>query len=94
MEKGRIRWRCRRALLELDLVFRPFLAEGFDQLSDAELAALDEMLALEDHDLWPMVHGTKPAPRSDWQALIAKIQAAHRRQTQELLGTPGGETNA
>ncbi len=85
-ERGRIRWRCRRALLELDLTFRPFLQQEFDRLSDEELAALEALLTLEDHDLWAMVRGAAPVPRADWQQLIERIRAAHAQQTRELLG--------
>jgi citrate synthase len=93
-QKGQIRWRCRRALLELDLFFRPFLQNGFDALEATELQALEALVALEDHELWPLINGSKTAPRADWQALIAKIQAAHRCHTRELLGSQGERQTA
>ncbi len=54
----RLRWRCiRRALLELDITLTRFLDEGFDQLTEAEQLAFEELVALEDHDLWYLISG-------------------------------------
>ncbi len=52
----RLRWHCRRALLELDIVFQRFWARG-DELNEKEEAALEKLLAMEDHDLWYLVSG-------------------------------------
>ena len=46
--KGRLRWQCRRALLELDLVLERFLAHDFDALDEEGLGVLAELLALDD----------------------------------------------
>ena len=51
LNRGRVRWQCRRALLELDLVFARFLERHFDRLTDDQLADLDDLLLVEDHDL-------------------------------------------
>ena len=73
-EKGRIRWQCRRALLELDLVFAPFLKHEFDQLNESQLNTLDELLQCEDHDLWAMINGHLPCPKEGWQEIIQRLQ--------------------
>ncbi len=52
----RLRWHCRRALLELDIVFQRFWARG-EELTDNDEAALEKLLAMEDHDLWYLVSG-------------------------------------
>jgi antitoxin CptB len=43
-ELDRIRWRCRRGLLELDLVLDAFLARGYGRLAAGERALFDELL--------------------------------------------------
>lgn len=54
----RLRWHCRRALLELDIVFARFWAAQAGQaLSDIEARAMERLLALEDHPLWDLVSG-------------------------------------
>ena len=54
----RLRWHCRRALLELDIVFSRFWAaqEG-KALSETEARSMERLLALEDHPLWDLVSG-------------------------------------
>ena len=72
--RGRLRWHCRRALLELDLVFQRFLAERFDQLDENELQILEELLALEDHDLWALVNGSQECPQPRWEGMLADLR--------------------
>jgi antitoxin CptB len=74
VERGRIRWQCRRALLELDLVFTRFLERHFDRLSEDQLADLDDLLLCEDHELWAMVNGSKPCTRERWNEIIALLR--------------------
>lgn len=56
-ENDRLRWRCRRGLLELDLVFKGFLESHLDQLTPDQRAALATLLDLPDHDLLDLVMG-------------------------------------
>ena len=57
LERDRLRWKCRRGLLELDLVLERFLATEAATLGRAELEALDLLLAKGDNDLWDLVIG-------------------------------------
>ena len=75
LNRGRVRWQCRRALLELDLVFARFLERHFDNLSDEQLADLADLLETEDHDLWPMVNGSKPVQKERWKELVEMLRA-------------------
>lgn len=72
--RGRIRWQCRRALLELDLVLERFLERHFDGLEDASLADLEDLLRCEDHELWAMVNGSEVCPEERWKEFIALMQ--------------------
>ena len=56
-EHGRLRWRCRRGLLELDLVFSRFLESRFDKLTPVQREALDRLLDMPDNDLLDVVMG-------------------------------------
>lgn len=75
LNRGRVRWQCRRALLELDLVFTRFLERHFDRLTDDQLADLDDLLLVEDHDLWAMVNGSKPVTNDRWKELMDLLRA-------------------
>ncbi|MGE0803416.1 MAG: succinate dehydrogenase assembly factor 2 [Lautropia sp.] len=51
----RIRWRARRGLLENDIVLERFLARRGDALTEAEVAALDQLLDLADPVLLDLI---------------------------------------
>ncbi|QID17736.1 succinate dehydrogenase assembly factor 2 [Nitrogeniibacter mangrovi] len=74
IHRGRVRWHCRRALLELDLVLARFLETQFDQLDESQLEILQELLNLEDHELWPMVNGSKECPETRWEPIIGMLR--------------------
>ncbi len=74
INRGRIRWQCRRALLELDLVFTRFLERDFDRLTDDQLADLDDLLRCDDYDIWALVNGSKACEVDRWQEMIGLLR--------------------
>lgn len=52
---GRLRWRCRRGMLELDLVLANFLQRHHAELTAEQCVELDSLLNLPDQDLWLLV---------------------------------------
>jgi len=63
-ERVRIRWRCRRGLLELDLVLEAFLARGYGRLDAGQRRLFDELLERPDNDLLDLALGrSEPEPR-------------------------------
>lgn len=73
INRGRVRWQCRRALLELDLVFTRFLEKHFDRLNDDQLADLEHLLRCDDYDIWAMVNGSKPCEVERWKEMIGLL---------------------
>ena len=74
----RLRWHCRRALLELDIVFSRFWAmQDGAALSQADAESLQRLLALEDHPLWYLVNGS--ASDADLSKEDAEFLARLRR---------------
>ena len=55
--RDRVRWRCRRGLLELDLVLNAFLEQHYDSLDASGLEAFKSLLARSDHELLDLVMG-------------------------------------
>jgi antitoxin CptB len=51
-ELNRIRWRSRRGMAELDILFIPFFEEVFPFLAEARQNAFVRMLTEEDPELW------------------------------------------
>ena len=77
-ESRRLAWRCRRGMLELDIVLQRFVAQHFDELTVAELSAFDAMLALPDNDFWALLSSDNAAPGSaETLTVINKIKTMH-----------------
>jgi len=53
----RLKWKCRRGMLELDLVLDRFLRREADSLQEPQIARLNQLLDLPDNDLWDIVSG-------------------------------------
>jgi antitoxin CptB len=75
-EMNRLRWRCRRGLLENDLVLARFLERHGTTLDRERLAALDELLALPDPDLWALVSGALECDEPRLAAMVAMLREA------------------
>ena len=78
-EARRLAWRCRRGLLELDIVLQRFVASQFTSLTNQELTALDALLALPDNDFWALlVNENMQIKEAETISLIKKIQTMHQ----------------
>ena len=53
----KLKWQCRRGLLELDLVLERLMRDRVAGLDDAALGRLSDLLDLPDNDLWDIVSG-------------------------------------
>lgn len=60
VNKARLKWACRRGMLELDVLFIPFVDEAYDQLSEKDKFTFERLLTSDDPDLfaWFMGHAT------------------------------------
>jgi antitoxin CptB len=72
-ELDRIRWQCRRGLLELDLILNRFLEREVEALPAAELQLFKELLGEADTRLLAWVMGQEAAP-ARYDALIRRLQ--------------------
>jgi antitoxin CptB len=71
--KARLKWACRRGMLELDVLFLPFVDEAYDQLSESQKLTFERLLEGDDPDLfaWFMGHQEcKDAELNDMVQLI------------------------
>lgn len=69
----KLRWHCRRALLELDIVFQRYWQAVGDEVDERDQAALERLLEMEDHDLWQLVGGGTSADQ-ELQAMVRKLR--------------------
>ena len=56
-ELDRIRWRCRRGLLELDLVLQRFVERHYPELTAEQKRAFEDLLEEPDNDLLDLAMG-------------------------------------
>ncbi len=58
VNKARLKWACRRGMLELDVLFIPFVDEAYDDLSPEKQRVFERLLTEQDPDLfaWFMGH--------------------------------------
>ena len=73
MIKPRLRWACRRGMLELDVLLAPFVEEGYDGLSLEQKHDFERLLAADDPDLFSWFMGHGQAKDTALQALVALI---------------------
>ena len=73
---NRIQWRCRRGLLENDLVLQRFLAARGSTLGEDEIEMLDHLLELPDNELWDLIAGRHEPANPFVAPLLAQLRAA------------------
>jgi len=82
IDLGRVAWRSRRGLLELDLLLPPFVAERFRSLTSGQRSVYLEFLACDDQDIWDWLQARSVPddPRfAEIVALINEFNAARGR---------------
>ena len=72
----KLEWRCRRGMLENDLILSRFLDARGDVIDDDEVAALDRLLSLSDNALWELLSGRGEPTDASLQPMLALLRAA------------------
>ena len=75
-EAGRLAWRCRRGMKELDLVLVRYLRERWPAATSAEKLQFERILELPDPELAAYLLGRERAPDPDMQAMLAQLAPA------------------
>jgi succinate dehydrogenase flavin-adding protein (antitoxin of CptAB toxin-antitoxin module) len=70
--RNRLRWKCRRGLLELDLVLERFIPT----VRDEDLQPLYALLELPDNDLWDIIAGRSDRYDRRLEETVARLRAA------------------
>jgi antitoxin CptB len=73
-EFNRARWRCRRGMLELDIVLQRFVDKHYAQLNENELRQFEALLDLPDNDLWDMITAKKEVNDIKLQPVLQLLQ--------------------
>src|SRR3989442_7777123 len=68
----RLKWKCRRGLLELDIVLERYLTRHPDD------HALNPLLDLPDNDLWDIVAGRSENYQPHLKDVVARLRAVRK----------------
>ncbi|MFW2373939.1 MAG: succinate dehydrogenase assembly factor 2 [Gammaproteobacteria bacterium] len=71
---SRLRWRCRRGMLELDLLLNQFLDHGYHRLDKAQRHRLDEILDYPDQLLFDLLLGHMPSSDKEVSDIVSQIR--------------------
>jgi len=72
--KERIRWACRRGMLELDVLFMPFVEQAFDSLSTEQQAVFQRLLECDDPDLFAWFMGHEVCPDPELARMLVQVR--------------------
>ena len=70
--RNRLKWKCRRGLLELDLILQSFVEK---HLEEKDVGTLNELLDLQDNDLWDIVSGRSDRYDGSLSGIVARLRA-------------------
>ncbi len=69
----RLRWQCRRGMLELDLILLAFLEKDYLNLSTTDQKLFEQLLTYSDQDLYCYLIKRQPIANIAMQMLIEQI---------------------
>lgn len=77
---SRLRWACRRGMLELDVLLGNFLEEAYLTLSSSDQQLFIQLLECQDQELFEWLTGKKPTPDAALAIMVEKVRqhALHR----------------
>lgn len=73
-EFERARWRCRRGMLELDIILQRFMDAYYCQLGSDELQQFDRLLSLSDNDLWDLICARETTREESLTPVLSLLQ--------------------
>ncbi len=73
VDYARVHWRCRRGMLELDLLLQRFLEKDYGELAENDRAAFARLLELPDNVLAGYLIGGEQASDPELNRIIGKI---------------------
>ena len=71
--KAKLKWACRRGMLELDVLFMPFVDEAYDQLTAEQKVTFERLLAGDDPDLFAWFMGHQECKDAELNAMVQLI---------------------
>jgi len=73
-EIDRVRWHCRRGMLELDLMLKSFVDRHLASLTPEDLESFKVLLEFEDDDLWQVLAGRREVEEDRLRPIVLMIR--------------------
>lgn len=70
---ARLKWACRRGMLELDVLFLPFVEEAFGDLEFEQQETFERLLTCDDPDLFAWFMGHQQCDDPELADMVAII---------------------
>jgi antitoxin CptB len=77
-EYSELKWRCRRGMLELDILLNTYLDKTYHTMSQQQGAVFTEVLDYPDQVLLDLLLGNMRSSNTEINSLVADIQQANR----------------
>lgn len=74
-ELRRLRWQCRRGMLELDVFLQAFFEECFTELASQDQQRFIKLLAEEDQTLFLWLTGREQAQDAELAEMVERVRA-------------------
>jgi antitoxin CptB len=71
---ARLKWACRRGMLELDVLLLPFVEQAFDDLNDPQKETFERLLTSDDPDLYAWLMGHQACLDPDFAEMIHLVK--------------------
>lgn len=71
--KPRLRWACRRGMLELDILLSSFVDEAYDDLSLENKEAFERLLVCQDPELFAWFMGHEKCEDAELNTMVQLI---------------------
>lgn len=80
LDLPKLRWRCRRGMLELDLLLNPFLEAQFTSLPPSLQESFTQLLDEADPDIYNWILDAETPPTC-FQPIVALLREYHQQLT-------------
>lgn len=81
----RLRWACRRGMLELDLFLVPFFEHAYQDLSADEKKVFSDLLTVNDPQLLAWLMANESPPEKEFSDLVEKIRQFRLKHSSQLF---------
>ncbi|WP_035385115.1 succinate dehydrogenase assembly factor 2 [Ferrimonas futtsuensis] len=77
---ARLKWACRRGMLELDVLLEPFVEKHYLSLDQQQKVQFERLLTCDDPDMFAWFMGHEACPDPQLAAMVALILERNREQ--------------